>query len=133
MHHLFYTAAVTLVLALHLAWILFVMTGVCFTSKRPKLTALHLGSLLWGIVVETGPWPCPLTLLENFVEVRAGIASYSGSFLVHYLDQIVYPNLPIRLIVTCAVAVCAANLGVYCWRFVHFLRRRKDRTAESRA
>lgn len=133
MHHLFYTVAATLVLALHLAWILFVMTGAYFTRQRPKLTALHLGSLLWGIVVETGPWPCPLTLLENFVEVRAGIAPYSGSFLAHYLNLIVYPNLPVPLIVTCAVAVCAANLGVYCWRFAHFLRRRKDRTAESRA
>lgn len=133
MHHLFYTAAVSLVLALHLAWILFVMTGVCFTRNHPKLTALHLGSLLWGIVVETGPWPCPLTLLENFVEVRAGIAPYSGSFLVHYLDRIVYPNLPVRLIVACAVAICAANLVVYCWRFANFLRRRKDQGTEQSA
>jgi len=130
MHHLFYTS---LVLALHLVWILFVMTGACFTGKRPKLTAFHLASLLWGIVVETGPWPCPLTLAENFLEVRAGIVPYSGSFLVHYLGLIVYPNLSVRLITTCAVAVCAANLAVYCWRFVKFLKRKKAgaKTAEA--
>lgn len=121
MHRILFIFAISLVLALHLAWILFVITGAFFTRNRPKLTALHLASLVWGIVVEVGPWPCPLTLTENFLELRAGIMPYSGSFLVHYLDRIVYPNLPVGLIVGCAVAVCGANLAVYAYRGGRFL------------
>ena len=51
-------------LAIHLAWILWVIFGVFWTRGRPWLTAFHLASLGWGILVEIGPWPCPLTLFE---------------------------------------------------------------------
>src|SRR5580700_5050653 len=82
-----------LALATHLTWILFVIAGAFFTRGRPRLTTLHIASLLWGMAVESGPWPCPLTLAENFFEARAGVRPYSGGFLLHYLDRIVYPNL----------------------------------------
>lgn len=125
MHKILYTSAVSLALAFHVLWILFVMTGALFTRRRPKLAALHIASLAWGIVVETGPWPCPLTLAENFLEVRAGITPYAGSFLVHYLDRLVYPNLPVWLITACAVAVCGANLAAYGYRFGNYWKRRR--------
>lgn len=118
-----------LILALHLVWILWVLTGVLFTRGRPWLTTFHLASLVWGIVVEIGPWPCPLTMLENWIEVRAGMHTYSGSFIVHYLDALVYPNLPVALIIWFAVAVCAANLLVYAWRLERTLRSRRRKAA----
>jgi Protein of Unknown function (DUF2784) len=114
------TIAAGLMLSIHLAWILFVMAGAFVTRGRPRLTALHIASLIWGIVVELGPWPCPLTMAENAFETRAGIVPYSGSFLVHYLDRIVYPNLSVELIVMCGVMVCVLNLAVYGYRFFRF-------------
>lgn len=105
------------------------MTGVLFTRGRPWLTAVHLASLVWGIIVEIGPWPCPLTMAEDWLEARAGMQTYSGSFVVHYLDKIVYPNLPVPVIIWFAVAVCGANLAVYAWRLTRFLRRRRQATA----
>lgn len=114
---------VAIVLAIHLAWILWVITGALFTRGRPYLTGLHLASLGWGILVEIGPWPCPVTVLEQHLESRAGIHSYSGSFIVHYLDAIVYPNLSVSLIVWAGVAVCAINLLIYLGRMVQHLRR----------
>src|SRR5215469_13457234 len=92
------------VLIAHLAFILWVMFGAVFTRARPWLAALHLSSLVYGIVAELGPWPCPLTLAENFFEVRAGITPYQGPFLLHYLDAIVYPNLSATLLTVCSVA-----------------------------
>jgi hypothetical protein len=79
------------------------------------------------MIVEAGPWPCPLTILEDRLEAGAGIQPYSGGCLVHYLDAIVYPNLSVRLIVGCAVAVCGANLLIYVWRLVQVLRVRAAR------
>ena len=104
------------VLILHLVWILWVLAGVLFTRGRPWLTAFHLASLAWGIVVEIGPWPCPLTMAENYLETHAGMETYSGSFIVHYLDKLIYPNIPVAVIIWFAVAVCGANLLVYAWR-----------------
>ncbi|MGA8162302.1 MAG: DUF2784 domain-containing protein [Acidobacteriaceae bacterium] len=114
-----------LVLAIHLTWILWVIVGALFTRGRPGWTAFHLASLIWGIIVEVGPWPCPVTLLEQWLELRAGEPSYQGSFLVHYLDAIVYPHAAVWLIITCGVAVCCINLLVYLVRFVLWARRRR--------
>src|SRR5215469_8081604 len=80
----------------HLAFIVWVMLGALVTRARAWLAALHIVSVLYGIVAVLGPWPCPLTLAENFFEARAGLAPYRGPFALHYLDAIVYPNLPPR-------------------------------------
>ncbi len=106
-----------LVLTAHLAWLVLVIFGALWTRGRPRWSVLHVLALLWGIVVEVGPWPCPLTLAEQYFETRAGAPSYQGSFLLHSLDAIVYPNLPYWAVTSAGVAVCALNLGIYCWRF----------------
>ncbi len=104
-------------LGAHLLFILWVMFGVLVAPRRRWLAALHVASLVYGIVIELGPWPCPPTLAENFFEARAGIAPYQGPFLLHYLDAIVYPNLSPALLTVSGVAVCAANLLHYVRRF----------------
>jgi Protein of Unknown function (DUF2784) len=116
-----------LVLAFHLAWILWVIFGALWTRGRPWLAALHVASIVWGIIAEVGPWPCPLTTLEERLESTAGMHSYAGDCLVHYLDAIVYPNLSVGVIVGCAIAVCGANLLVYLTRIVRALRPRAAR------
>ncbi|MGB6134902.1 MAG: DUF2784 domain-containing protein [Acidobacteriaceae bacterium] len=118
-------ALAVLVLAIHLTWILWVIVGALFTRGRPWLTGFHIASLTWGIIVDTGPWPCPLTMLEQWLEARAGLPTYSGSFMVHYLDAIVYPNVPVGVIIGGAIAVCGANLLIYLWRLAQAIRRRR--------
>jgi uncharacterized protein DUF2784 len=105
------------VLFVHLAWLALVIFGALWTRGRPRWTALHILALLWGIVMELGPWPCPLTLAEGYFELRAGLPAYQGSFLLHYLNAIVYPNVPAWIVTSAGVAVCAFNLAVYGWRW----------------
>jgi hypothetical protein len=121
-------AAAILVLLVHLGWIALVIFGTLWTRGRPVLTALHILSLVWGIVVEAGPWPWPLTLAEQYFETRAGLAAYHGSFLLHNLDALVYPNLPAWLVTVAGVAVCALNLFIYAWRFLKW----RNHSQESR-
>jgi hypothetical protein len=116
-----------LVLAVHLLWLALVIFGALWTRGRPIWTTLHILALLWGIAVEVSPWPCPLTLAENYFEARAGLAAYQGSFLLHYLDAIVYPHLPGWIVTSAGVAVCAANLGIYARRW-HRSRALRPRT-----
>lgn len=104
------------ILSVHLLWIVAVIFGALFTRGRPVWSALHVISLVWGILVEVLPLPCPLTLAEQHFEARAGMQAYQGSFLMHYLDRIIYPNIPWWAIGTVGASICALNLGVYLWR-----------------
>lgn len=108
-----YLALADAVLAVHLLYIAWVICGALFTRGRPRLAALHIASIIWGIITETTNAPCPLTTAENWCEARAGLTPYHGPFLLHYLDATVYPNVPNAFLVSVAVAVCALNLLIY--------------------
>lgn len=108
----------------HLTWILLVIIGAIWTRGRPFWTAVHLASLVWGIVVEVGPLPCPLTLAEQYFETKAGMAQVGGSYLLHAVQATIYPNVPYWVVATFGVAVCAVNLGVYAWRGWAWMRAR---------
>lgn len=112
-----YIALTDAVLIVHLLYIAWVIFGAIFTRRRPWLAAVHIATIVWGIIAETTSAPCPLTLAENWCEARAGIAPYHGPFLLHYLDATVYPNVPSALLITVAVLVCVFNLGIYVQRF----------------
>ncbi len=104
------------VLALHAAFIVWVVFGAALTGSRPWLRWLHIASFVWGVLIEILPWPCPLTVAEQWLELRAGFNSYQGGFLLHYLDRFVYPDVPPLLLTEAAVVVALVNLGIYAQR-----------------
>lgn len=101
---------------LHALFILWVVFGAFVTRSRPVLRWLHIASLVWGILTELLPWPCPLTVLENSLEVKAGVQPYQGGFLLHYLDKLVYPDMSATVLTIGGVFVCVLNLALYGWR-----------------
>jgi hypothetical protein len=109
----FYSALATVVLVLHELFIVWVIFGAFFTRSRPLLRWLHILSLVWGILIEFLPWPCPLTLLENWLEAKAGVQPYQGGFLLHYLDRLVYPDISATALTVAGVIVCGINLAFY--------------------
>ncbi len=121
-----YGVAATAVLLFHLGWLLFVIVGALVTRGRIALTALHGAALAWGLIVEIGPWPCPLTALEQALWRRADREGYSGGFLLHYLDRMIYPGVPEWILAVGAVVVCSVNAAAYGRRFVRW---RKGRSA----
>ncbi len=114
-----------LVLLAHLLWILWVVFGWIFTRHRPVLAVLHIVSLIWGVAVEVGPWPCPLTIAEQWLEARAGSSPYRGSFVIHYLDALIYPSLPEALLTWVGAGVCLSILAIYAQRLWRTLRDRR--------
>ena len=118
-----YSACASFVLTLHLLFILWVILGAILAYSRPRLRWFHIICLVWGILVELLPWPCPLTSLENWLELRAGVQPYQGGFLLHYLDTAVYPNISPALLTMFGVAVCVVNLSFYGWMLYGKLRR----------
>lgn len=108
-----YFGCAIIILILHLGFIAWVIFGAAFTRSRPMLTGLHIFSLIWGVLVEIFPFSCPLTLAENWLELHAGVTPYQGGFLLHYLDLLVYPNLPPKLLTVAAILVLAVNVFIY--------------------
>ena len=109
----FFSALAISALFLHALYILWVVFGALLTRSRPILCWLHVGSLVWGILTELLPWPCPLTLLENWLEGNAEVEPDQGGFLLHYLNKLVYPDISSSMLTTAAVIVCALNLAFY--------------------
>jgi uncharacterized protein DUF2784 len=108
-----YSALTICVLALHGLFILWVVFGALLTRSRPVLRWLHIISLVWGILTELLPWPCPLTDLENWLQAKAGLQPYRRGFLLHYLDKLVYPDISATVLTVSGVVICALNLAVY--------------------
>jgi hypothetical protein len=109
----FYSALATSALFLHALFILWVVSGALLTRSRPILRWLHIASLVWGILTELLPWPCPLTVLENWLEAKAGVQPYQGGFLLHYLDKLVYPDISPIVLTVAGMIICTLNLAFY--------------------
>src|SRR5438876_10482650 len=106
-----YSALAAAILGLHLLFILWIVFGAALTRRRPLLRWLHLGSLVWGILIEILRWSCPLTWAESWLVTRSEIAPYQGGFILHYLDALIYPNFQPGLLPGFGVAVCIVHLG----------------------
>jgi hypothetical protein len=108
-----YSSVAILVLFLHALFILWVVFGALVTRSRPVLRWLHIASLVWGVLTELLPWPCPLTVLENWLEAKTGAQPYQDGFLLHSLDKLVYPDISATILTVAGVIICALNLAFY--------------------
>lgn len=78
--------------AVHLAFVLFVVFGGLLVIRRPRLAWVHLPAAAWAALIEFAGWICPLTPLENWLRSRAGGTGYRGSFVERYLLPVLYPD-----------------------------------------
>ena len=103
--------------AVHLAFILWVIFGALLTGRRRWAVALHGLSLAYGVFIEAAPVGCPLTAMENAARIRAGQRPYAGDFIRHQLLRVLYPNVPVWVLIVGAAAVLAINAVIYRRRF----------------
>lgn len=116
--------AATLVLLLHLGFIVFVMVGGLLAWRRRWVAALHLPAAAWGSWVELSGVVCPLTRLENLLRRRAGQAGYSQGFVEHYLLALIYPHGLTRGVqFALAALVLGVNGAVYAALLRHWRAR----------
>jgi len=93
-----------LVLAIHAAYVLFVVAGQVLIiigwirdwqwTRGRLFRLLHLVAI--GLVMLEA-WlgiRCPLTVLENFLRLRAGAAAYEISFIGHWLRLVIFYSAP---------------------------------------
>jgi hypothetical protein len=117
-----------LIVALHLAFVVFVALGAFLVLKWPKVAWAHVPAALWGAGIELTGGICPLTPLENTLRARAGAAAYEGDFVARYLLPVLYPEgLTRDAQLALGAAVIVGNAVLYALAFTR--HRVKKRTA----
>ena len=108
-----FLVAADAVVALHLLWIVFLIAGAAVGVRRPWVKWTHLAALAFSILLQAFHWVCPLTHLEAWLRSAGGAAPYEGTFIRHYLEQLVYTALPATAIFLGTLLVIAISLWVY--------------------
>ena len=125
-----YKILADLVVLIHFAWILFMLWGFFLTicgsisvyvlrreNDRWRLffdrwifRTIHMGGILYVTIMTVLGKHCPLTIMENGLREQYNPElTYHGSFVVHYIEKIIYPeaNFLFFLIPTILIAVFA--------------------------
>ena len=109
-----YRALADLVLVVHLTFVLFVVLGGLLVLRWPRAAWLHIPAAIWGVLIEYTGWICPLTPLENSFRARGGEMGYSGGFIEHYIQPVLYPaGLTRGTQIALGSFVLLLNLGAY--------------------
>ena len=114
-----YRILADLVVALHFAFVLFVVLGGLFALRWPRAAWLHLPAAIWGAGIEFVAGICPLTPLENRFRRLGGEAGYSGGFVEHYVLPVLYPaglTHDVQLVLGTIVVVLNVVIYTVVWR-----------------
>lgn len=114
-----YSVLAEITLVLHSLWIVFLVIGGLWGRKRLYVGVVHVGGLVFAVVMQVAGWCCPLTHLEFWLRRRhlPGAGS-EGSFIIHYLERFVYPDVSLRLVFVLTIVLCVFNLLLYGGRFI---------------
>jgi len=90
----FYIIAADIVVFIHFLWIVFIILGALWGRRRPWIKRIHIGGILFALLIQVFEWYCPLTHLEAWLRSMHDPAQRdNGAFIAHYIEKIVYIDL----------------------------------------
>lgn len=108
-----YIIAADVVVAVHFGWILFIIGGAWIGRRVRWVMWIHLAALGYSVLLQAFAWICPLTYLELWLWNRTPAGSYSGSFIAHYLEKLIYMEIPRGLLMILTGIVIGTSVVVY--------------------
>lgn len=118
-----YRILADLLVFVHFLWILFLFFGAFWGIRHKTVRLFHLLGLALAFYIQVFDQYCPLTHLEFYFRSRQNpITNYSGSFIIYYMEKIVYLQIPQFLILIATVFLCVFNPLLY---LLLFLKRRR--------
>ncbi|OBK89849.1 DUF2784 domain-containing protein [Mycolicibacter sinensis] len=118
-----YPIAVGLIVAVHLAFIGYVVAGGFLALRWPGTLWLHVPAAVWAGLILTAHQDCPLTWLERRARAAAGMAPLPpDGFIAHYLTGVLYPAGSTPAV---EVVVGAVVIGTWALCAREALRRRR--------
>ena len=116
------------VVFVHFLWILFLIFGAFAGVRNRVVKVVHIAGMAFAAVIEVFGWYCPLTDLEVWLRFhQAPGLAYRGSFIIHYVEKIVYLGVPRGAVAVATAALCFFNAWIYLKK-----KRRADETDQSR-
>lgn len=106
-----YAVAADLVLLVHFLFVVFIVFGLLliFVGKlrnwrwvrNPWFRMAHMLGIAVVVVQSWFGVICPLTIWEMALRTRAGELAYQGSFISHWLGELLYYEAPAWVFVVC--------------------------------
>ncbi len=117
--------AADVILLLHVLFVAFVVIGLLliFIGKvrewswirNPWFRLIHLAAIAVVVVQSWFGLICPLTTIEMALRSRAGDHVYAGTFISHWLENILYYQLAPWVFVVCYMAFAAIVIASWFW------------------
>jgi Protein of Unknown function (DUF2784) len=98
----------------HFLWILFLFFGALGGKRNIGIKIFHLAGLLFAVILQISGWYCPLTYLEVWLRSKhdSGLI-YTGSFIIYYVEKIVYIEISRYLVMAVAILLVGLNMCLY--------------------
>jgi hypothetical protein len=117
--------AADLVLTLHVLFVAFVIVGLVLIFfgwsgnwrwvRNRRFRILHLVAIAVVVIQSWVGVLCPLTKIEMALRERAGDTTYSGAFIAHWLEDILYYRAPAWVFVVCYTIFGALVVASWYW------------------
>jgi len=134
-----YKIIADIVVLIHFIWILFMLAGFVLTLggffwkgyfNRWVFRTVHLCGILFVAILTVLGEYCPLTILENNLMAKYDSQlTYPGSFIAHYVEKLVYPDVEPMIIIVPTITIGLITLIIYIikppMRIVEMLKLRK--------
>ena len=104
-----YVVAVALTVALHFAFLAYVVVGGFLALRWPWTIWLHAPVVVWGVGIVTLRYDCPLTWLERWARRGAGMAPLPEGFIDHYIAGVLYPANYVTVVEGVVFAIIVAS------------------------
>jgi len=112
-----------IIVIIHFGWILFMLWGfvIAFCGLFRKdlfdkwlFRTVHFFGMLYISILAVIDKYCPLTIWENELRQKHDpVSAYSGSFIVHYTEKLVYPDVDQLLLKIVTIFVAVFTLAVF--------------------
>ena len=109
-----YKVLTDIVVIIHFFWIIFLIFGVFFGTRNKVVKIFHVLGLGFAFIIQIFGWYCPLTYLEVWLKSKHdSTLTYTGSFIIHYVENMVYLELSRYAIFILTIFLCLFNAWFY--------------------
>ncbi len=120
-----YKILADIVVFLHFLWVVFLVFGAFLGVRIRFVKILHVAGLVFALILNLFGWYCPLTHIEVWARLRHDPSlAYMGSFIIHYVEELIYVNLPRSSLFILTFLLCGFNVWYYLRRSTLWKERR---------
>ncbi|TFH64249.1 MAG: DUF2784 domain-containing protein [Candidatus Zixiibacteriota bacterium] len=118
-----YKLLADVIVVIHFLWIIFMIAGFVLTAAAFRwrklfdwfwLRTIHLAGIVFVAMIGVLGTYCPLTVWESALRERNDpSAAHAGSFIVHWIERVVYPNMSPLAVTLPVIAAAVVTLIIY--------------------